>query len=156
MGRVAASGYLQRIRELHNLSRAQVAAKVGVTEQSIYRIESMAQEPKAEILMTLISAVYADVRDVYELMLAKDATREDGEQRAEKAFAAKQHRLEQDEMRESIEQQLADIRLRLSLLEGRGAHHSQTPDRSLANETFDSSQPEVAPAKSQDVGLDPA
>lgn len=86
MGKIAASGYLQRLRELRGISRAYVAKIAGTSEQNIFRIEVEAQEPRAELLAAFTLAIEGDAIDVYELLVTKDATREDGEQRAEEWF----------------------------------------------------------------------
>jgi DNA-binding XRE family transcriptional regulator len=92
MGKIAASGYLQRLRELRGISRAYVAKVAGTSEQNIFRIEVESQEPRAELLASFILAIKGDIVDVYELLISSDASREDGERRAEELFTASQHR----------------------------------------------------------------
>jgi DNA-binding XRE family transcriptional regulator len=92
MGKIAASGYLQRLRELRGISRSYVAKVAGTSEQNIFRIEVESQEPRAELLASFILAIKGDIVDVYELLISSDASREDGERRAEELFTASQHR----------------------------------------------------------------
>ncbi|NJL57267.1 helix-turn-helix transcriptional regulator [bacterium] len=82
MSKAAAAAYLQHLREQRGMSRAAVARVIGATEMTIYRIETEAQEPKAELLMQLVDAIGGDIYDVYELLLLKGMQREDGIRRA--------------------------------------------------------------------------
>ncbi|NJK79529.1 MAG: hypothetical protein HC876_20250 [Chloroflexaceae bacterium] len=74
MGKLAVSGYLQRLRELQGISRAVVARFAETSEQNIFCIEVEAQEPRAELLAAFIMAIKGDVVDVYELLNDKTAT----------------------------------------------------------------------------------
>ncbi|HEU4322052.1 MAG TPA: helix-turn-helix transcriptional regulator [Roseiflexaceae bacterium] len=79
----AAASYLRTIREARRLSRARVAAIMDVSEMSIWRIEEDRQEPRAERLASFVSAIQGDIRDVYELLVDRHATPDDGRHRAE-------------------------------------------------------------------------
>ncbi|GAB4196519.1 MAG: hypothetical protein OHK0022_14100 [Roseiflexaceae bacterium] len=50
---------------------------------SIWRIEEDRQEPRAERLASFVSAIQGDIRDVYELLVDRNATPDDGRHRAE-------------------------------------------------------------------------
>jgi transcriptional regulator with XRE-family HTH domain len=86
MGKLAAAGYLQRFRELRGISRAAVARSAGTSDQNIFRIEVDGQEPRAEMLALFVHAIDADIVDVYDLLLIPDASRAEGEHRAEERF----------------------------------------------------------------------
>ncbi len=79
----AAASYLRTIREARRLSRARVAAIMDVSEMSIWRIEEDRQEPRAERLASFVSAIQGDIRDVYDLLVDRHATPDDGRHRAE-------------------------------------------------------------------------
>lgn len=79
----AAASYLRTIREARRLSRARVAAIMDVSEMSIWRIEEDRQEPRAERLASFVLAIQGDIRDVYDLLVDRQATPDDGRQRAE-------------------------------------------------------------------------
>lgn len=79
----AVGAYLQRLRQKKELSRAQLATLVDVTETSLWRIESGKQEPRGTLLFALIKAVDGSSDDVQTLLFGADATVEDAELLAE-------------------------------------------------------------------------
>lgn len=62
--------------------RAALAADVGISEMSIWRIEDGSQEPRAELLNALVRTLRARWSDVEKLLSDSDATAEDGRQLA--------------------------------------------------------------------------
>jgi transcriptional regulator with XRE-family HTH domain len=77
------AAYLRTLRERQKISRAQIVGHTGASEQSIWRIETNDQEPKAELLVAFVDAVNGDIRHVYELLREKSSTAEDGMRLAE-------------------------------------------------------------------------
>lgn len=65
--------YLQVLREAAGLSRARVAADLGTTENTLWRIESGRQEPASTMLAGIVRAVGGDWPDVEALLLDGDA-----------------------------------------------------------------------------------
>ncbi len=114
--RAAAAAYLQHLREQRGLSRAAVARLIGATEMSIYRIETEAVEPKAELLMQFVDAIGADIYDIYELLLIKGMQREDGIQRAMQRAAAQPNYIPLQGT-PSLADEVADLRDRVTALE---------------------------------------
>jgi transcriptional regulator with XRE-family HTH domain len=131
MSKAAAAAYLQRLRELRGLSRAYVARLVGTSEMTIYRIENEAQEPKADTLMAFLDVISGDVYDIYQLIRATDAPREDGERRADEraknTLAAQEaHEIRKPQHPDSdLAQEIADLRRRVTNLEDRLGQPSQ-------------------------------
>jgi transcriptional regulator with XRE-family HTH domain len=92
MGMVAASAYLQTLREGRKVSRAKLAAQLGVSEMSIWRIEEEGQEPKAEFFMALVKALGGDPNHLLRL-LTEDATQEEGERLARTVLQAQDRQI---------------------------------------------------------------
>jgi transcriptional regulator with XRE-family HTH domain len=165
MSKAAAAAYLQRLRELRGLSRAHVARLVGTSEMTIYRIESEAQEPKADALMAFLDVISGDVYDIYQLLRATDAPREDGERRADEraknTLAAQAHErpkpIRKPQHPDSdLAQEIADLRRRITDLEDRLGQQTQPVDDSQHHHKPDESPSQSVPEKPTDAGLDPA
>lgn len=60
------------------ISRATLAADMGISEMSILRIEEKGQEPKAEMLNALVRALHARWEDVEALLSNPHATPDEG------------------------------------------------------------------------------
>ena len=64
------------------MSRARLAAQLGVSEMSLYRIEEQNQEPKAELLMAIVHVLKGNADHVYHLLTKDDATAAEARQLA--------------------------------------------------------------------------
>lgn len=96
----AAAAYLRAMRDHAGFSRGKLAAELGVSEMSIWRIEEDGQEPKAELFTRFVSTVRARWEDIEALMANPAATEEDGRRLADMAHAAAQ--MTDEELDEAI------------------------------------------------------
>jgi len=150
MSKAAAAAYLQHLREQRGMSRVAVARVIGATEMTIYRIETEAQEPKAELLMQLVDAIGGDIYDIYELLLIKGMQREDGIQRAMQRAAA-QPDYAPLQGTPSLADELSDLRDRVKTVEHHLKQILQASQKSQATKT------ETLPLEGTDLrGADPA
>ncbi len=78
----AVGAYFQELRDARNESRAAVASALGVTENTIWRVETGRQEPGASLLIALVRYLHARWEDVQALMARNDAQAIDGKQAA--------------------------------------------------------------------------
>lgn len=79
----AVAGYLRTLREGRRVSRAALAAQLGTSETTLWRIEQGVQQVSGELLMGLVAALDADLHDVSRLMLEREAIDLDGRRAAE-------------------------------------------------------------------------
>lgn len=77
----AVSAYFKTLRERRQISRSQFAAVVGISTESVWRIEEKSQEPKPAILAKIIEVLGAPWGDVASLLLS-EAAADEGERRA--------------------------------------------------------------------------
>lgn len=77
----ALGAYFEALRG--DRGRAALAADVGTSEMSIWRIEDGTQEPRAELLSALVRTLKAQWSDVERLLSDSGATAEDGKRLAE-------------------------------------------------------------------------
>lgn len=66
--------YLGELRDGQHISRAQLAAMLETTEQTIFRIERGQQEPKGGLLVGLVTMLRGSWDEIRRLQLGKDAT----------------------------------------------------------------------------------
>lgn len=98
----AVATYFRVLREGRSYTRAKLAAELGVSEMTIWRLEEEGQEPKAAFLTGLIRTLQARWQDIEHLFRA-DATPEDG------------HRLAQEWLQVPPEEQVQYERIRHNL-----------------------------------------
>ena len=84
----ATAAYFRVLRETAGKSRAKLAAELGVSEMSIWRIEEEGQEPKAELLTGLVRALKARWEDVEYLLSKKTFGEAEGTRLAQEWLAA--------------------------------------------------------------------
>jgi transcriptional regulator with XRE-family HTH domain len=79
MGMQAAGAYIRVLRKHKKWSQAALGNKVGVTGNTIYRIERHDQEPEAATLGPLLMALGGRIEHFRQLLEDKQATKETGE-----------------------------------------------------------------------------
>jgi transcriptional regulator with XRE-family HTH domain len=79
----AAGVYIRILRKQRQLSQSRLAEIVGVTGNTIWRIEAGKQEPGAGVLGELLTTLEGRIEDVQELLSNPAATVSDGERRDE-------------------------------------------------------------------------
>lgn len=89
-GNEAVGAYLRFLRDARGITVAEIAARVGIDQSQIWRIESGRTDTKGSYLFKFIAAVGGDPSDVALLINNPVATREDGERiaRLRKQFTA--------------------------------------------------------------------
>lgn len=84
----ATGAYLRVLRTRQHLSQGKLAEMVGVTGNTIWRIEVGDQEPKAAQLAALLTTLHGRIEDVQKLITDKTATTRDAERLADEALSA--------------------------------------------------------------------
>lgn len=69
---MSAGTYLRVIRERRDISRGDVAKKLGVSVQTVANIENGDKEPAASKLLAFVDLLGASLEDVRTLMLTRD------------------------------------------------------------------------------------
>lgn len=83
MNLVAGSAYLRTLRKAQKgLTQEGLAERIGVSGNTIYRIEAGVQEPKTKQIISLLAILQGDARDLSELINNPSATEQDGELKA--------------------------------------------------------------------------
>lgn len=80
----AAGAYLRALRTHQGLSQGKLAELVGVSGNTIWRIEAGDQEPRAGQLAALLTTLRGRIEDIQELISSTTATAADGEALAER------------------------------------------------------------------------
>ena len=80
----AAGAYLRALRTHQGLSQGKLAELVGVSGNTIWRIEAGDQEPRASQLAALLTTLRGRIEDIQELISSTTATAADGEALAER------------------------------------------------------------------------
>ena len=75
----AAGAYLRALRTHQGLSQGKLAELVGVSGNTIWRIEAGDQEPRAGQLAALLTTLRGRIEDIQELISSATATAADGE-----------------------------------------------------------------------------
>lgn len=83
---LAVGTYIRALRDAQQLSRAEIAHRVGTHESQIVRIEAGEQDTRGSQLIALVQAVGGDFGEVAELMLAESASVEDARTLAQRRF----------------------------------------------------------------------
>jgi transcriptional regulator with XRE-family HTH domain len=86
MSLVAVGAYLQTLRDLHRIPRAEVAQGANTSESQILRIERGDQETRSSVLFSFNRIVEGDFDQLSQLLLQEDATLEDGVAAAKRWF----------------------------------------------------------------------
>lgn len=68
MGTEAFGAYIRALRERHKLTQAGLGGLIGVTGNTIYRIETGQQAPETPNLVALLAALGGRIRDVQRLL----------------------------------------------------------------------------------------
>lgn len=79
----AVGAYLRALRENQGLSQGKLAEMVGVAGNTIWRIEAGKQEPRADALAAILTAVHGRIEHIQELISSDVATLIDGERLAQ-------------------------------------------------------------------------
>lgn len=83
MSMLAAGIYLRTLREHHGFSRAGIAKALGTSESQIERIEAGLVDTRGSLLLGFTSEVKGSAEQLAQLIVSKDATKEDGIRLAE-------------------------------------------------------------------------
>lgn len=75
----AAGAYLRALRTHQGLSQGKLTELVGVSGNTIWRIEAGDQEPRAGQLAALLTTLRGRIEDIQELISSATATAADGE-----------------------------------------------------------------------------
>ncbi len=78
MNLVAAGAYLQTLRKAQGLSQEGLGDRIGVTGNTIYRIEAGRQAPMMEQIINLLATLKGRAEDMAHLMRNAQATENDG------------------------------------------------------------------------------
>ncbi len=78
----AAGAYFRALREYQQLTQSRLAELVGVTGNTIWRIEAGAQEPRGELATALLTVLRGRIEDLQALISDVNATADDGRARA--------------------------------------------------------------------------
>lgn len=78
----AVGAYIRALRQERELSQVRLAELVGVSNNTIWRIEAGQQEPKGNQLAAILTIVKGRIDHVYELLSNALATKADGEAKA--------------------------------------------------------------------------
>lgn len=83
----AVGAYLRALRESQGLSQGKLAEMVGVAGNTIWRIETGRQEPRADALAAILTALHGRIEHVQTLISSDVATLLDGERLAQERLA---------------------------------------------------------------------
>lgn len=75
---IAAGAYLKTLRKAQGMTQEGLAAAIGTTGNTIYRIEAGRQEPLMEQIVNLLATLKGHAEDMAKLINNDKATREDG------------------------------------------------------------------------------
>lgn len=78
----AAGAYLRELRKQQGFSQTKLAEMVGVTNNTIWRIEKGTQEPQAALIVALLAVLRGSAAHVHALLSNPKATNEEAEQYA--------------------------------------------------------------------------
>lgn len=84
----ATGAYIRALRLRQRMSQGKLAELVGVTSNTIWRIESGDQEPKTGQIAALLTTLHGRIEDVQRLISDKLATEREAERLADEALAA--------------------------------------------------------------------
>lgn len=79
---IAAGAYLKTLREAQGFTQEGLGEAVGVTGNTIYRIEAGKQEPLTAQIVNLLATLKGHAEDMAKLINDSNATRDDGQQKA--------------------------------------------------------------------------
>ena len=79
---VAAGAYLRTLREMHGMTREDVAGEARTSISQLVRIEAGEQETRGSLLLRLVAAVRGDAQHLADLLLCPNATAVEGEHKA--------------------------------------------------------------------------
>lgn len=85
MGLEAFGAYIRALRKKRNMTQAKLGSLVGVTGNTVYRIEKGRQEPETTQLAALLTTLGGRIRDV-QILLSGAASRTDVDQLADEAL----------------------------------------------------------------------
>ena len=97
----ALGAYFGNLRIHHGLSRASLAAQLGVSEMSIWRIEKEGQEPRTELLVSLVRVLNAKWHHIEQLASDPDCNEETAQKLATEAYIAASE-LSDDDLQEIL------------------------------------------------------
>jgi transcriptional regulator with XRE-family HTH domain len=114
MNMEATGAYLRVLRTRQHLSQGKLAELVGVTGNTIWRIEAGDQEPKAAQLAALLTTLHGRIEDIQKLISDKAATIRDAERLADEALSARERAsllalVDTDEKRRSLLLRIAQL-----------------------------------------------
>lgn len=78
----AVGAYIRALRQEQELTQVRLAELVGVSNNTIWRIEAGQQEPKGNQLAAILTIIKGRIDHVYELLSNALATKADGEAKA--------------------------------------------------------------------------
>lgn len=78
--------YLRALRARQKLTQGKLAELVGVTGNTIWRIEAGEQEPKIALLAAILTTLRGRIEDIQQLVNDKEATPHEAEQLADQAL----------------------------------------------------------------------
>lgn len=79
---IAAGAYIRSVREGRGMTRAELASLLETTETQLFRVESGQQDTRGSSLMRIVSAIGANIKHVYDLLMDESSTAEDGQRLA--------------------------------------------------------------------------
>lgn len=110
MGLEAFGAYIRALRERRKLTQAKLGGLIGVTGNTVYRIEKGRQEPETTQLAALLTALGGRIKDVQRL-LSGTASKADADQLADEALTEEQllAMIDTDPKRRAILQQIVEL-----------------------------------------------